>query len=181
MEYKVISTNKHVSTCYRAIYNIERKTGFPAQAVHDKNSSENEKSGAKDIEIDFKDITHDITSVSKELARYLHSCETNIRIIDLLDEIVKSHFKNMTDGHDIHVMDVALAKTAYLRSFFYGVSDRCAYILDRAQAQRQTVRNYSIVTTEVIFAMRSSGDVWQYKGYYAMHLTWVYEKPVNRS
>jgi hypothetical protein len=170
MEYKAMSINTHVSTRYRAIYAIERKTGFSAQEVHNKNPSKNEKSKAKDNEIDFEDITHDITSASKELARYLHSCETNIRLIDLLDEIVKRDFPNMTDGDDVHVMDAALAKTAYLRSFFHGLSDRCAYMLDRAQAQRETVRNYSTSMIETIIAMRCSGYVQQGRSPNASHL-----------
>jgi hypothetical protein len=138
MEYKAISIHKHASTCYRAIYAMERKTGFHANAVHVKGSYEEELPN-ENTELDFTEITREITSATKELARYLQVCKTNIRLIDYLDEFTNRHFKEKTDTQDVYAMEIVLARTAYLKSFFQGVGDRCSYLSERAQAQRQTV------------------------------------------
>lgn len=161
MEYKAISTYKHASTCYRAIYAMEKGTGFFAHAVHDKTPYEEPP---KDMEIDFNGITREITSATKELARYLQTCKTNIRLFDDLDEFTNRHFKNATDGHDVYAMEITLAKTAYLKSFFQGTGDRCSYLSERAQAQRQTVSDYSRSTRGVIVSSRSSTSLPHFKG-----------------
>jgi hypothetical protein len=149
MEYKAISIHRHASTCYRAIYVMEQKTGFHANAVHFKASGEVQPP-SENSEIDFTDITREITSATKELARYLQTCKTNIRLIGYLDEFTNRHFKDRTDTQDVYTMEIVLAKTAYLKSFFQGVGDRCSYLSERAQAQRQTVSEIFKITSRAI-------------------------------
>ena len=147
IESKSYSTIEYVHTCYRKIWDIEGETKIHAQAIHKEGRSYNEtqRNGGDRLSdgivyIDFEDITRGITSVSSELARYEYACQSSLPLLDFLDEMGKKHI--IAAQVDEHTKQLFLAKNARLRSFYSGLSARVKYLLQRADAQRQTVRNY---------------------------------------
>jgi hypothetical protein len=146
-EIKSYSTIEYVNTCYREIWDIECATKIRAQSIHTEGRSYNEmqRNGGERLSdgivyIDFEDITRGITSVSSELARYEYACQSSLPLLDFRDEMRNQHI--IAAQVDEHTKQLFHAKNARLRSFFNGLSARVKYLLQRADAQRQTVRNY---------------------------------------
>jgi hypothetical protein len=147
IENKAYSTIEYADMCYRKIWDIEGATKIHAQAIHKEflSGNETQKNGGERLSdgilyIDFEDITRGITSVSSELARYEYACQSSLPLLNFLDQMANQHIS--TAQVDEHIKQLFLAKNARLRSFYNGLSARLKYLLQRADAQRQTVRNY---------------------------------------
>lgn len=147
IESKSYSTIEYVDTCHKKIWDIEGVTEIHAQAIHKEGRfyNETQRNGGEQLSnkivyIDFEDITRGITSVSSELARYEYACQSSLPLLDFLVEMGNQHIIDVQV--DEHTKQLFLAKNARLRSRYNGLSARVKYLIQRADAQRQTVRNH---------------------------------------
>ncbi|OCL11763.1 hypothetical protein AOQ84DRAFT_178356 [Glonium stellatum] len=139
LHYKGMCIEKDIDKCYMSIWDIELRTGMPAQALHNANAHQNTKNP---IEIDSDTLTRDITSFSSEMARYQSAMDVHLPLLDSLDEITRLYLSATFHDDELdrdYIERAIRAKLAYLRTLFSGIRGRVIYHTQRAQAQRETV------------------------------------------
>ena len=141
MELQVQRFNETIKTCHNQIHDIENLTGM-RQFNHTHESNKTQTQDWKSL--DLIDITRNLSGFLSRFAHLNLQAETGAYLVhqmQLSAESLKAELERMKeerskidDQHDI------LARLEDNERWYVGIRARCRYLIERTQAQTQTVR-----------------------------------------
>jgi hypothetical protein len=139
MELQAKWFNGTINSCHGKIYDIETTTGMRRFY----GLSDNDQTAIQDWKkLDLIDIARDLNSILSRLAFLKLQAETGAYLIEKMQlsvKVLKGKLEKERECFRRETQDHILSKLEYIQSWFLGIKARCCYLIERTQAQVQTV------------------------------------------
>lgn len=106
--------------------------------------------------IDYTKLSKDLNAANTDFAYVRWSCKTTLRQLDFLDDVTRRYHTRAVaygtpENEADEVKQLLLETHAQLRSWNAGLDDRAEYLLERVQAQVQTVSEAAATLNRLTF------------------------------
>ena len=166
LEFREGMCRKSLTDCQSAIEKIESETGLRPQWWSSRQRYIPKPSRSVLNEIDFEQVTQNITSASTKVAYINYRCEIYLPILDLMSRINKEIVDNvhLDQKSDYELAELGIGNLiGRVKALLECTLARAGYQTARADIQRQTVSKIDIECIEIDLTFMPRFTAWWHK------------------